>query len=614
VKGMAKAARVEQSCESTFSSESAALRDCRLVAGSSGSRVEVKTTVAASDVALPSAKYDLRFQAAVERDVSWLTEEARSALAKASWPWTRQRHKQRTSRVWRYWRLDETVVTVGTYAGLSTEQAEAVGREKPASGTVSYEVELELLPGAGGDDEQICRELLRLLVALNPIEAVDTRPDPAVALPPDDAERAAKQLRDSLRDSSKRFPGSMPIGMCRRHLPDAQRPEQYAVAEKSDGERRLLVVFQDGADRKRAALVDRGAEPPKLVALARLDKLPVGTVLDGEVVHNLALRVPVFLVFDVLHDGAADVTRRSFDARFFETLAPGGPLAAALAVPCPSLDEEETPAETHSHLFAQAVAAAPDHVCLVPKRFVRPRDVARKVLARIRTDHDADGQVSFGSRVFRDDAARCHLTDGLVFVPRPTEYRAGTDPNLLKWKWPDGLTVDLSVSGGGKGADLSPFAVADDGDLVDCSKHVVLAPHDQARLRADVHFYADLADAAADAPRSQPAALVAELGLDPNTGLWLYHGPRPDKTAPNHFDVFVDTILLHAESPDQPELEYRLKAASPEADDWHLVLARALKLAASPWREEFSKTHKRPYWYNKDTRETLWTRPPELAP
>ncbi|KAJ8604971.1 hypothetical protein CTAYLR_006903 [Chrysophaeum taylorii] len=599
--------RVESS-ESTFGSEAKALEGARLVVPSDASRatrLEIKTTLDWMDLGLPSAQYDVRLMVSVEAGEGSLGQEALKALSptnKALGPWTWRRHKQRVSTTWGSWRIDETTVTRTTYLGLTTDQATAIARRQQpdspeAPTSVVREIEVELAPEAAARwqredrlEDKLAVELGSLLLALNPTESVDTRRDPSSPASPETAEAIVARLKESLGRAS-RFPGSMPAGFARRHIKDAQAPEAYAVAEKSDGERRLLVVL----DERRAALIDR-AEDVRLVALSpsALDTLRPGTVIDGEIVHNLEHRISVFLVFDVLHDGRENLTRRAFDDRFFGALKTV--LAPALAVPCPGLDDDHV---DHSSLFRDALAKAPGALLLVPKRFSRPRDLKRHVLSKIKRDADYDGQVKFGARVFREDSARCHLTDGLVFVPRKGEYVSGSDPTLLKWKWKEGLTVDLEVRGAGKGGDLSPCAVGDDGEPVDCSKHVSLDSFDQARLRADLYFY--------------HAPLVAELGLDPTSGFWEYHGPRPDKTHANHFDVFVSTLLLHAESPDEPELEYRLRHPSPDKDDWHALVAKAMAAATNPWTENFSKSFKRPYWFNKFNGKTTWDKPPELA-
>ena len=82
---------------------------------------------------------------------------------------------------------------------------------------------------------------------------------------------------------------------------------------------------------------------------------------------------------------------------------------------------------------------------------------------------------------------------------------------------------------------------------------------------------------------------------------------RPDKSMGNHFDVFVSTVLLHAESPAEIELEYRLRFDAN--DDWKDQLQAATKKAASFWVEQFSKSQMKPYWWNRRTDQKSWTKP-----
>ena len=102
----------------------------------------------------------------------------------------------------------------------------------------------------------------------------------------------------------------MPVGLARRNMKDVRT--NYFVAEKSDGERRLLVAVHDkAAGRVRCCLVDRKGT----VEVARVTggkPLKPGTVLDGEIVRNLAHQAPVFLIFDVLHNGQEDVSQATF--------------------------------------------------------------------------------------------------------------------------------------------------------------------------------------------------------------------------------------------------------------------------------------------------------------
>ena len=618
---------VAETVESTFGSDESPYR---LVVAAGSKRLEKKAAVDVFDFAFPSASYDLRLQTAGEAPAPWDAAHL-PRPEKPAWTW--RRVKKRCSYVVQSgplaaWRVDCTEVTSLAYPvdALTTDMALGLGgaggavpgTPGPATTTVTHEVEVELAREAtarwlaasagGGEDAEsraLAESLVQLFAVLAPIERCDSRPKPSCAASPTARQAAKDALRAVAAGARRSFPGSMPCGFARRHVTMIQR-EPYFVAEKSDGERRLLVGVDDGA-RRGAALVDRKAQV-ETVRLhgAALAGLPPGAILDGEVVQNLATGAPAFLVFDVLHDGRRDVSGLDFEERFFGSLA--GPLRGCLAVPCPGRDGEPgaVSPEDEDRAFADLgtdAAEPPAELAelpvlrVVPKRFVPPKRIGAAVLARVSRDDDVNGAVRYGARVYRDGAARFHLSDGLVFVPGGP-YVAGTDPKLLKWKWTDGLTVDLEVRGAGKGGDLSFFAVDDDGDAVDCSKHVALPEHDAARLRADVKA----------TPKG--TATVAELGLHAESGLWEYHGFRPDKATGNHFDVFLSTLLLHAESPSEHELEYRLRTDDPTKDDFAKRMDAATRAACSPWQEHFSKSNNRPYWWNSTTNQKTWEKPP----
>jgi mRNA guanylyltransferase len=76
-----------------------------------------------------------------------------------------------------------------------------------------------------------------------------------------------------------KFPGTMPVGFARWHIPMVKEREYY-VSEKTDGVRYFLVVAGGTSaliDRSNAAFTTTGLDLLHLV-------LPEGTVLDGELV------------------------------------------------------------------------------------------------------------------------------------------------------------------------------------------------------------------------------------------------------------------------------------------------------------------------------------------
>ncbi len=64
-------------------------------------------------------------------------------------------------------------------------------------------------------------------------------------------------------------------------------------------------------------LVDRSLNCFKVDCDAALaDAICKGTVLDGELVHNLHTNRPVFMVFDILAYGEISLTQHNFQDRF----------------------------------------------------------------------------------------------------------------------------------------------------------------------------------------------------------------------------------------------------------------------------------------------------------
>ncbi|CBJ31334.1 conserved unknown protein [Ectocarpus siliculosus] len=326
------------------------------------------------------------------------------------------------------------------------------------------------------------------------------------------------------------FPGAQPVNMCKRNVPDVQRGS-YLVAEKTDGVRYLMMAV--GTERgATCVLVDRSMNVFRVTGGGFLAGIVgVGTILDGELVHNRTMKKAIFVAFDILRNRERNLVPCGFLDR--------------LSV----LQKEIIPAYVDRVREGGAEAAPDGHLMLVPKRFF-PRqkimDLFRQVLV--------EGQ----HRIFRDEERSLHhKTDGIIFQP-DAPYKVGTDTALLKWKWVDLASVDLraypatAAVGGGGGVRLCSEA-GNHGEEVDLSRTVHLSEHDQARLVADMQG---------------SRSVIAEMALDPGSGLWVYMGLRPDKDRPNFITTVISTMVEVAEGLSEEELKYRMLAESPASDDW----------------------------------------------
>ena len=151
--------------------------------------------------------------------------------------------------------------------------------------------------------------------------------------------------------------------------------------------------------------------------------------------------------------------------------------------------------------------------------------------------HHEQVHVEGQHRIYKDsERSLHHKTDGIIFQP-DAPYKVGTDPALLKWKWIDLASVDLRVypaalgnggaGGGGGGVRLCSEA-GNHGEEVDLSRSVHLSEHDEARLVADMQ---------------NSRSVIAEVALDPGSGLWVYMGLRPDKDRPNFITTVISTMV-----------------------------------------------------------------------
>lgn len=381
--------------------------------------------------------------------------------------------------------------------------------------------------------------------------------------------RQTRELVEALRASasvtrSMEFIGSMPVNMTRRNLTVLQR-NKYFITEKSDGQRLMLFVVSSMSGSPEAVLVNRKQDicfPHGAAAIGAA--LGLGTILDGELVYNISLRRSVYVVFDVLSCAIG-----------MDTHAPGRPSQAPKVFPCCQLPFSER-LRILSHKIMpryESTSRPPAHTPLIWKIFWS-KEQFTDLLANIRSE---EGQKVF----FGPDRRPQHKTDGVIFQP-DTPYRFGSDPLLMKWKWPEMRSVDLQ-------AVVDPsrqmqervklLCGGPDGTQIDCSKrlgdHVGVGKFDSYRLLADIGD---------DHPKTPH---IVEVMYDTTVGMWRYLHLRKDKKEPNYIDTVMGVMMEQAEAISAQEMEYRLLATSEgEADDFTAKVALFQQQVAEKRRSE----------------------------
>ncbi|RDW65217.1 mRNA-capping enzyme subunit alpha [Coleophoma crateriformis] len=200
------------------------------------------------------------------------------------------------------------------------------------------------------------------------------------------------------------FPGAQPVSFARRHLEELTR-QDYFVCEKSDGIRYLLYLTQDENNEEIHYLIDRKNDYWFLPKGALHFPVPrdiegfhVKTLIDGELVIDRLKNgqmQPKYLVFDCMVLDGNSLMNRTLDKRI---------------------------AYFKERIFDPYSALLKDY----------PDEIQfMHFLVELKSM-----QVSYGiEMMFRQILPNLpHGNDGLIFTCRMTDYKHGTDQNILKWK------------------------------------------------------------------------------------------------------------------------------------------------------------------------------------
>ena len=315
------------------------------------------------------------------------------------------------------------------------------------------------------------------------------------------------------------FPGTLPMTLRRSHLFEiAGNRNDYYVSEKSDGLRYLLLAKKEGV-----YLIERSSR----VAFLSADDCPalsrvlshgaLISLLDGEMVRHLDGHY-VFMIFDVILYMGNLVRETDLNVR---------------------LSYVKTIIEAY-----RGVTSENDPFILMGKSFYPVRHVDR-LFHKIHKDN--------GEYVFDDKSKRRHLTDGLVFTRISPPYPTYTTPAVVKWKFPDLLTVDFRLHPCDNNHDFELRCLAGRGkaasevlcNLATLSSEEVVQIKKECEQKSVAYV-----------------GCIAELRFDRKAGKWSFYKIRNDKDRPNHIKVILDTLLVSCENISQQELIQTLTPSS----------------------------------------------------
>jgi mRNA guanylyltransferase len=245
---------------------------------------------------------------------------------------------------------------------------------------------------------------------------------PGELMPFEETENLKRGVASILERDSTRFPGAQPVSFGREHIAELQRTE-YFMCEKTDGIRVLLYLTyhetENGGFEPATFLIDRKnnyyiVQPPLRFPHHKFpndeDKFLFGTILDGELVHDVypgeSKPRLVFYVFDCLALDGENTTGRTLDIRI-------GKLKTLVFKPYIYWMEQH-PQDRHRQPFQ-----IKEKQLYPPYSFLA---MFNTILPSLK-----------------------HGNDGLIFTCKNTRYEFGTDKHILKWKPPHENTIDFKL-------------------------------------------------------------------------------------------------------------------------------------------------------------------------
>ncbi len=493
---------------------------------------EQKYSAGQTDTQIPASQYDNRMK---------ISMEVESGRYLGEFPPYNSRLRDRKRFTWesdsKFWKADLTVVV--TNRRYKSWEVELELRKSVVDSWMSLTDPMEIQ----NETVKIVNQLSDILNIINPRESADIstiqEEGDIHILNTVRAQLGPLWGRPNPNHPRVEFPGSKPVNMQKKEVPKIY-DNVYYVAEKTDGVRYFLMSVTDIHNVNRCVLVNGYSirENNRTIKDVRAYKveggeylsqlLGLGTILDGEMVHNITSGTSIFVAFDIIKYLDVDQSSRTFMERrnilknVMNVYTSGRPIGNT------------------------------GHLPIDMKQFY-PRREIMELFRSVRMDGRHP--------VFKDNYGRHHKTDGIIFQP-DLPYRYGTDENLLKWKWMHLASVDLYVNQlAPQDRDIKLFASRNGASRgQEVHDIVTLTIQDKARLIADVEHIADEEDTVGQGS-------IAEVSFDKKSGLWTYMRLRLDKDSPNAIKTVMSTMMELAGGMSEEEMKFRMLSDSFD-DEW----------------------------------------------
>ncbi|CZT03547.1 probable mRNA-capping enzyme subunit alpha [Rhynchosporium agropyri] len=216
--------------------------------------------------------------------------------------------------------------------------------------------------------------------------------------------RMRSEVAHLLDRKNTSFPGAQPVSFARRHL-EALTKQDYYVCEKSDGMRYLLYLTEDDKGGEIHYLIDRKNDYWFIPTGALHFPIPndqqgfhTRTLIDGELVLDEVHggpKQPKYLVFDCMVLDGNSLMERTLDKRLAY-------FTERIFKPYQDLLKEYPEERQYQHFIMELKAMQFSYAVEMMFRQILP--------------------------------TLPHGNDGLIFTCRMSDYKHGTDQNILKWK------------------------------------------------------------------------------------------------------------------------------------------------------------------------------------